>query len=58
MEEFSTNKKLVDTTMLIKLYSPVFTRRNVTKAIKSQRLPYMQVGRKRYFDIDNVAKMD
>ncbi|MEG2235204.1 MAG: hypothetical protein RR144_02015 [Clostridia bacterium] len=56
VENLSTEKKWVGTDTLIKLYSPVFTRRNITTAIMSQRLPYMQVGRKRYFNIPDIEK--
>jgi tRNA nucleotidyltransferase (CCA-adding enzyme) len=56
IQETVTNKKLVTTETLIKLYYPVFTRRNITAAIIKQRLPYMQFGRKRYFNIADVEK--
>lgn len=54
--KITTEKMLVGTETLIKLYSPVFTRKNITKAIMTKGLPYMQFGRKRYFNINDVEK--
>jgi len=56
MPDITTDKKLIATETLIKLYSPIFNRRNITIAIMKQRLPYMQFGRKRYFNIPDVEK--
>lgn len=53
--QIGTSKRLVSTSNLIKLY-PVFNSRNITMAIRMQKLPYMQIGRKRYFNLPDVEK--
>ena len=54
-EEIIKDKRVFFTTeQLVAYYSPIFTRKNVTKAITYMGLPYFQMGRKRYFDKDKI----
>ena len=49
-------KRLVGTAKLIEMYKPLFNSRNITLAINTQNLPYMQLGRKRYFELAKIEK--
>jgi hypothetical protein len=51
-----TTKRLVGTATLIKIFYPMFNSRNITLAINTQNMPYMKLGRKRYFNLPDIEK--